>query len=363
MKCFLRFWICLFGILWLLGSTMVSGQSSEEPRAPEKLRVGVRLSDPIAMQIGDQLDGIAVELWREIIQGEGQPYELFAIDSRDPIEVLVAGEADVVLGVRPAAKRVGQVRYTQPFITPSLAYATIGSTPSMWKYAKAFFTTRLAWATLSVSAVLLAVGALCWLAERRGNPEQFRSAPRQGLWDGFYWAGVTMTTIGYGDKVPMTTLGKIVALLWMLAAIGVSSVLTASVVSVVDQVRSEGAIENFPADLEGQRVLVVEDSAAAAFLAEYQIEHEVVETVSAALERLTSDRADVVVDSEIGLRSRGNDLKSAQIVSTHLRPQGYAIAVAADREALYQTLQRRVLEETSEPDWSVRVRRFVRGGQ
>ena len=49
----------------------------------------------------------------------------------------------------------------------------------------------------------------------------------QALW----WAMVTLTTVGYGDKYPITPGGQGVAVILMLVGIGLLGVLTASVAS------------------------------------------------------------------------------------------------------------------------------------
>jgi voltage-gated potassium channel len=48
-------------------------------------------------------------------------------------------------------------------------------------------------------------------------------------WDGIWWAITTVTTVGYGDVVPETTGGRIIAMTIMLVGIGFVALLTAFV--------------------------------------------------------------------------------------------------------------------------------------
>ena len=47
--------------------------------------------------------------------------------------------------------------------------------------------------------------------------------------DGVWWALVTITTVGYGDITPLTTLGRVVAGLLMLLGLGLIATITAIV--------------------------------------------------------------------------------------------------------------------------------------
>ena len=73
-------------------------------------------------------------------------------------------------------------------------------------------------AALFVLATLLTVAAsFAFIAEHKAQPEVFASIP-----DAMWWAIVTMTTVGYGDMVPVTPLGKLLG--GVIAVIGLGMV-------------------------------------------------------------------------------------------------------------------------------------------
>jgi len=64
--------------------------------------------------------------------------------------------------------------------------------------------------------VLLLSAVALYVLERAGQPERFGSLPRS-LW----WAVTTLTTTGYGDAVPETSLGRLIAAFVMVCGLGV----------------------------------------------------------------------------------------------------------------------------------------------
>jgi len=74
-------------------------------------------------------------------------------------------------------------------------------------------------ATLLVILILatVSVGSIVWFLERNKSAENpcysYHVIP--GLWDGFWWAAVTISTVGYGDKVPKTICGRALGVLWL----------------------------------------------------------------------------------------------------------------------------------------------------
>ena len=69
--------------------------------------------------------------------------------------------------------------------------------------------------------VIFISAALLYLAEGSIQPEQFGSIPR-ALW----WASSTLTTISYGDVIPITIIGKILTMIITVASIGIVAIPT-----------------------------------------------------------------------------------------------------------------------------------------
>ena len=83
--------------------------------------------------------------------------------------------------------------------------------------------TYPALAAILLVLVLSSLGVL--LFEHRAN-QSFRS-----LGDAIWWTLVTAATVGYGDKVPLTTGGKLVAVLVMLFGVGLLGMITGRIAS------------------------------------------------------------------------------------------------------------------------------------
>jgi len=79
---------------------------------------------------------------------------------------------------------------------------------------------------LAVLAVICACSAIVFSFERNAKGSNIHNFG-QALW----WAVVTVTTVGYGDKYPVTAGGRGVAVVLMLVGIGLIGVLTATVAS------------------------------------------------------------------------------------------------------------------------------------
>lgn len=70
--------------------------------------------------------------------------------------------------------------------------------------------------------------------EHPAQPDKFRS-----MFDSLWWAGATLTTVGYGDIYPITPGGRIFTFVVLLGGLGVIAVPTGLVASALSKARRE----------------------------------------------------------------------------------------------------------------------------
>ncbi len=100
---------------------------------------------------------------------------------------------------------------------------------------KLFF--RFALICLFIGCLILFSSFLIWLLEREGQEEN----TIRSLWDGIWWAIVTITTVGYGDKFPITHYGRIVGLVLIIVGFSSLSVFTGLIASLFVEDKLKGA--------------------------------------------------------------------------------------------------------------------------
>lgn len=88
-----------------------------------------------------------------------------------------------------------------------------------------------------VALVITYICALCiYYFEHDAQPEAFAS-----VFHAMWWAAVTLTTVGYGDVVPVTAGGRIFTVLLLFVAVGVVAVPTGLVAAALTRLREPEA--------------------------------------------------------------------------------------------------------------------------
>lgn len=74
--------------------------------------------------------------------------------------------------------------------------------------------------SIAITIFVIFIASIClYLVEGNIQPEQFGSIPRA-----FWWATITLTTVGYGDVYPITFLGKLFTVIITVFGIGTVAV-------------------------------------------------------------------------------------------------------------------------------------------
>jgi voltage-gated potassium channel len=142
---------------------------------------------------------------------------------------MLAVVSDRWLWIRQHPLEVVVVHFTVPFLPASFQAARALRLLRLLRLLRvarfarrAFSLEGVRYAAILAGLTALGGGYAYSLAESAQDP-----AP--SVWDGTWWAFSTMTTVGYGDQVPVTDTGRVLAMALMLVGIGFIAILTGAI--------------------------------------------------------------------------------------------------------------------------------------
>jgi ABC-type amino acid transport substrate-binding protein len=328
----------------------------------ESLVIGTKPSPPFSMKGDDgQWTGISIELWKQVAADMGVDYTIKEYDLKGLLAAVQAKQIDVaVASTTINAEREAVMDFSHPIYSTGLAIATLpGGSGGAWGMMKGLITWDLAKLVGGLFLLLLAIGALVWLLERRKNAAQFGGGAVEGITSGVWWSAVTMTTVGYGDKAPVTLLGRLLGILWMFVAIILISLFTASITTTLTVDRLESSIKG-PEDLPRVRVATIAGSTSAAYLDHHHIAYAQVPTVLDGMEEVAAGQIDAMVyDAPILQYTAKHDLGGAVIVLPAIFDhQDYGFALP-DGSPLRERLNRALLTELAKDSWHDLLEKYL----
>lgn len=175
--------------------------------------------------------------WRVISDLQG-PGEWFAFGLMVIIWILFAVDYTVRLvlasprGVWFRRHIFDLIVVLMPALMPIRLLRVITTAPLLQKNKGTAIRSRVGIYGAGAAIVLIWMAALGVLDSERGRPGANIETFGEAIW----WAFVTITTVGYGDYYPVTTAGRLVAVLLMAGGVAVLSVVTATVSSwIIDK--------------------------------------------------------------------------------------------------------------------------------
>ncbi|WP_034640123.1 transporter substrate-binding domain-containing protein [Desulfovibrio inopinatus] len=269
-------------------------ENSEEYTNP--LIVGVKSAPPFAFKDeADQWTGISIRLFKDIAEDLNRQLLFREYTLEDLLTAVENGEIDVAvsaLSITP--ERELRMDFSHPFFTSHLGIAIPAKQDtSFFSLFSNFFSWQIMGYLAGLLGLLLCVGFLAWLIERRANPEQFRGG-KFGLFDGLWWAAVTMTTVGYGDLSPKSPAGRMLALAWMFVSVGLMSFFIAGITTTLTLKHIQGTVHG-PEDLVRARTAAVAGASSVVYLKHIFVSPILFSDLDQALDALSEGRVQAVV--------------------------------------------------------------------
>ena len=278
----------------------LTDSANDETADGGTLRVAARPVPPFVIYENGSYTGFEVELVQLLAAKLGMSVEIYAVDTvAKQIDDIDRGVAQVGLGgVAITESREELVDFTLPvldsgltILTPTRDSQNIGD--RIVTFFDAIASSDLPWLLAVFGIAVLIAAHLVWLIERHHNPD-FAVPYRRGIWDSFYWSVVTMSTVGYGDKVARRNSGRVLALIWIALGTLVFASFTAAIASslAVSELRSD---ISGPSDLRGLRVATATNSAAETYLPSIGVGPVLVDNIEEAYPLILQGEVDAIV--------------------------------------------------------------------
>ena len=324
----------------------------------DTLIVGYTSSPPFIIQNeGKELEGINIWLWKKVSDGLSQPYVLKEMDFSEMLDALRTGTID--LSINPltiTAERHKSMEFTDSYYASNatVAIAQKGSLQKLMTFVQGFLNRNFLRGFLALALIIIIFGLAGWYFERKKNP-QFRQNYR-GVWDGLWWSLVTLTTVGYGDKSPKSTWGKLTALFLMFTGLLFISGLTASIASSLTVNQLSSTAESFTS-FKDQSVGTVSNTSTVGYLRDHFFKDiTLYDGVLPGAYALRDGEIDALIYDEPILKYRiAQDSSLAQITILPLKfdLQSYAFGLPKERDSLEQAVSQKILEVIESESWQV----------
>lgn len=324
----------------------------------DTLVIGYSKVAPFIYEQDNKIQGPAVWLWEQITDENNFHYNYKELSSDELLPSLEQGEVDLtIFPLTITSDRSEHFNFSVPFY---LAYSGVmvkdhSSWDKAMLFLKTFFSLNFFRALGTLALVILIFGFFEWLFERKTNHEEFGDGIK-GLWSGFWWSAVTMTTVGYGDKSPKTTGGRVVALIWMFAAIMIISGFTASITSSLTVTELETSSNNIE-DFKKRKIGTVESSATYKWLKDNFYKNKTLyPTKEALIEGFKNHEIEAVAYDLPLLKEmyKKQKLDDYRILDIKYNPQYYAFGMNKNiSDSLRRKINTALLKATESNDWSI----------
>jgi len=315
---------------------------SEKP----SVRVAVWPVEPFITKSTDgKFSGFSIELLRDIADEGNFDIEYVEVDSVGAqLDAVREGKADAAISaISITSGREETVDFSVSMFESgiqAMVSKSAGGTGLRSLLADVFSPVLLLVFVMMVLGTLL-TGTFVWAWERRHGNDHFTNPGAHGIFDGIWWATVTLFTIGYGDKVPHKVVSRIVTMVWMFVGVLMVATITAEVTSSVTIERLESRISSV-SDLAGEDVITYPGTTSWDYLLSHGIDPRPVDSIDDAYQQVRSGEAEAFVFDASIIQWLVANRSGVEAAGPVIQPENYGI-VTAENSALTETINRALL--------------------
>jgi len=346
----------------LLSSTLIA-QNQEVNDLPDTVRVGIKPAVPFIIDNADSVySGISILFWEKVAEDLDLTFVYHPFDDVESLlNAIQQNQIDLGVGALTITdERESVLDFTHSYFSSGLGVAVRQEQQGIFSQLLNIASWDFLKAAGALCLVILIFGLLLWVFERKRNKEMFGRGSMKGIGSSFWWSAVTMTTVGYGDKAPITPGGRFVAFIWMFTAIVITSTLTAAIASALTISTLTQNIENVE-DLANLSVGTVAGSSSEEYLNREGVFANLYNGPLVALQALANKEVDAVVYDKPILQymvRQPDAFDNLEILPNRILQNNYGIVLAED-SPLRNDLNIIILRKLTSPEYRSIINRYL----
>lgn len=307
----------------------------------DEFKIGIKEAKPFAYQEDGEWKGLSVDLLNQLSKNEKFTYKLYDMGTvPELIKATQDGSVDMsIAAISLTPEREKTIDFSHSYFSTSMGILS---------HSKASGLEMAWWIAKKIIVIfLIFVGGLYvigFIMDKVDGDDNI-----VGVNDGAWWALVTFTTTGYGDLVPKTQKGKLVAAGWMVASLFLISVFTGYVASSMT-VKKLSETNTTLADLYDEKVMVVKGTTAEFKLADLGIEYDLATSLDEAVKNFKAGKIDAIVYDKAMLDYVSKDFDNVDAWSIDNSDEYYAIAMPPE-SAYVEKINLGILKVLSTSKW------------
>ena len=319
--------------LFILATILILIGQPAAAQSDPVLKVGISPFSPFVIMSDSGRSGMSIDLWQAMSRQLGIEFEYVECKGvGDKLKRLEEGSIDIAIGgITITEERERTFDFSHPtyetgldiLILKVVESTLFGLITSLFTGGKIFFFGALL-------ILIIIAGHIIWLVERSSHKRStsFHRSYFPGVFEGMYWALITASTIGYGDKVPQRWIGRILAAIIILLFLPLFGFFVAQLSSDLTMQSLKSSI-NGPQDLRGKRVAVVEDTTSFHYMKNENAYLSLFGRVEDAIDALLKAEVDAVVYDAPNLLyyANGEGQDRVTVVGKTFEPQNYGLAL------------------------------------